>query len=929
MTWIYGGSQGLDAVAATLHRYRHPCGLVHWHMDTDSPHCGFAIAFRTPPADGSGAPHILEHTVLCGSRRFPVRDPFFNMLRRSLQTFMNAMTYPDHTVYPFSTQVAKDFEHLLAVYLDCVFAPLLDPRDFAQEGHRLDPRPGGARRAGVVYNEMRGAFDDPDERIQSAVAAALFPDTCHRWNSGGDPAAIPDLDAAALRACHWRWYRPANALVVTCGDLEPVLIHRALEPYLDDPGEALPPPAVQAVRPPVELIVPVPPGEDPEDAASAALHWVWGDAADIDRLLDGELLERVLLGHPGAPLRRILESSGLGRSIGDSGLHVPHRHVLFEAGLSGIDPARVPEVRRLVLDGLVRIAEEGVSADEIAAALHQVELSRREIGGDSLPWPLELCLRAVPAWNHGVDPLPFIDQEPAIAALRRRSDPARLAALVRELIVCGHHCWAVAVPDAGLAEREEAAAAARDAADAARGDPAERAAAAAALAAHQARSEDPAVLPTLVRADIPLERPWGDGATLDGVWCAEPPANGMLHHLALWPVPPVADRDLDLLPLLAGLIGNVGVGSRGFAEESHRLNGACGGLWGWLEWGRSAAGALVPTIGAEVRGLASRGTALTSLLPDTAAGLRCDEEERIGELLDQALQRLQERVAGGGRLAAVAACRGFGGTAALLHRTAGLGRLAWLDRAAEDGVDHGRLAALATTVLGQRPRPALIGTGARELVPAVAGAWVGHPPSAVLAAPGPESVGPTAWVGRGQVNHLALAFPAPGFTDPDGASLAVACQILTHRWLHPRIREQGGAYGAGAHYDPALPAVLLTTYRDPRLAGSLSDMRSGLAWLARAEIAERDLDEGILAVVAAIDAPASPVGECRARFLAESRATTISDLAAWRSRVLRVDPDTIRHAVRRWLDPEGGVVAAIAAKGQVRKDGLGWAEIPV
>lgn len=910
-------------------RHRHACGLEHWHLAADTPHRGFAIAFRTPPTDGTGAPHILEHTVLCGSRRYPVRDPFFNMLRRSLQTFMNAMTYPDHTVYPFSTQVAKDFEHLLAVYLDCVFAPLLDARDVAQEGHRLDPREGGARRAGVVYNEMRGAYDDPDERIQTAVSAALFPDTCHRWNSGGDPAAIPDLDPEGLRACHRRWYRPANAVVVTCGDLDPAVIRRALEPYLEDPGQAIPPPALQTTLPSADLVVPVPPGEDPEDAASAAMHWVWGDAADIDRLLDGELLERVLLGHPGAPLRRILEGSGLGRSIGDSGLHVPHRHVLFEAGLTGIDPAQAEQVRSLVLDGLARIAGQGVSADEIAAALHQVELSRREIGGDSLPWPLELCLRAVPAWNHGVDPLPFIDQDAAIADLRRRSSPAHLAGLVRELLAIGHRCWAVAVPDPGLAAREESASAARDAADTARIGAAALTAAAADLAAHQIRTEDPAVLPTLVRADIPAERSWGSGAPAGEVWCAEPPANGILHHLALWPVPEVADEDLDLLPLLAGLIGNAGVGDRSFAEESHRLNGVCGGLWGWLEWGRSAAGALVPVIGAEVRGLAARGVGLTGLLPETARGLRCDEEDRIGELIDQALQRLQERVAGGGRLAAVAACRGFGGPAALLHRTAGLGRLAWLDRVAESGIDHGRLGAVAAAVLGQRPRVALIGTGACDLAAAVSAAWSGRMPGPSLSAPPPQPVEPTAWVGRGQVNHLALAFPGPGFTDPDAAALAVGCQILTHRWLHPRLREQGGAYGAGAHYDPALPAVVLSTFRDPRLGGSLADMRGGLDWLGRAEIADRDLDEGILAVIAAIDAPASPVGECRARFLAESRATTIADLAAWRSRVLAIDAGSIRAAVQRWLDPEGGTVAAVAAKGQVRKDALSWLEVPV
>ncbi|MFM2092624.1 MAG: hypothetical protein RLZZ127_3113, partial [Planctomycetota bacterium] len=381
--------------------------------------------------------------------------------------------------------------------------------------------------------------------------------------------------------------------------------------------------------------------------------------------------------------------------------------------------------------------------------------------------------------------------------------------------------------------------------------------------------------------------------------------------------------------LVAALIGNAGVGSRDFAAESQRLNGACGGLWGWLEWGLAPDGALVPVIGAEVKGLASRGLDLARLLPETAAGLRCDEEERISEMLDQALQRLQERIAGGGRLATVAACRGLGGPAALLHRTAGLGRLAWLERAVEDGWDGSHLATTAASVLGQHPRAALIGSGAAALAGAVAAGWSGRAPASVLAAPAPAPVPPTAWVGRGQVNHLALAFPGPAFQDPDAAALAVGCQLLTHRQLHPRIRERGGAYGAGAHYDPALPAVVLSTYRDPRLGASLDDMRSALEWLQRAEPGDRDLDEAVLAVIAAIDAPASPVGECRARFLAEARGVDLADLDRWRARVLAVDGAAVRAAAGRWLDPAGGSIAAIAARGAVERDRLAWATVPV
>ena len=165
----------LSALGVELQSYTLPGGAQHLHLANADPHRCFAVAFRTLPTDDTGLAHILEHTTLCGSRRFPVRDPFFAMLRRSLQTFMNALTFPDFTCYPFATQVAKDFDQLLDIYLDATFAPLLDARDFAQEGHRLELNEAGGTRQGVVYNEMKGALDGSEPQLERAVASLLPP----------------------------------------------------------------------------------------------------------------------------------------------------------------------------------------------------------------------------------------------------------------------------------------------------------------------------------------------------------------------------------------------------------------------------------------------------------------------------------------------------------------------------------------------------------------------------------------------------------------------------------------------------------------------------------------------------------------------------------------------------------------------------------
>ncbi|MBN8527446.1 MAG: insulinase family protein, partial [Planctomycetes bacterium] len=425
----------VPSLGVVLQERRHPCGLTHLHLACADEHRAFCIAFRTPPADSTGLPHILEHTTLCGSRRYPVRDPFFMMLRRSLATFMNAMTYPDLTAYPFSTQVAKDWDNLLGVYLDAVFAPRLDERDFHQEGHRLAPAADGAwQRQGVVFNEMQGALGSSDPQVANALSRALMPDTIYRHESGGEPTEIPRLAHADLVAFHRRCYRPANAVITTYGDLDLAAFDHALAPYLADPGVPLPPPAAQpplASANHLEVPVPIDPGQEPEDVTIGGVAWCWGDTASVDEVLEADLLERLLLGHAGSPLRLALESSGIGRGLGPSGYAGHARNGTFTAALDGFATADAGRIAPLVMTTLERVVADGLPQAEIDAALHQLELTRREVRGDGWSYGLELALRLVGPWNLGAEPLPFLDAGESLARLRARATPAWAAAEVR------------------------------------------------------------------------------------------------------------------------------------------------------------------------------------------------------------------------------------------------------------------------------------------------------------------------------------------------------------------------------------------------------------------------------------------------------------------------------------------------------------------
>lgn len=223
-TFVLKRAVPIPSLNLMVEEYEHPAtGAVHLHLGSDSPENVFMVALRTVPEDSTGVAHILEHTALCGSERYPVRDPFFMMLRRSLNTFMNAFTSSDWTAYPFATQNRKDFGNLLDVYLDAVFFSRLDPLDFAQEGHRVEFESDDSNQPlvfkGVVFNEMKGAMSSTPSVLWDRLCHELFPSNTYHFNSGGDPEVIPDLTYQALRDFYAEHYHPSNAIFLTFGDI--------------------------------------------------------------------------------------------------------------------------------------------------------------------------------------------------------------------------------------------------------------------------------------------------------------------------------------------------------------------------------------------------------------------------------------------------------------------------------------------------------------------------------------------------------------------------------------------------------------------------------------------------------------------------------------------------------------------------------------
>jgi Zn-dependent M16 (insulinase) family peptidase len=293
-----------------------PTGARLLHLACDDPNNVFAVGFRTPPPDSTGVSHILEHTVLCGSQKYPVRDPFFAMLKRSLNTFMNAMTAADWTLYPVASMNRKDFYNLMGIYLDATFFPLLREQDFLQEGHRLDfadpDDPASLMIKGVVFNEMKGAMADPSSLLGRRLNAALFPTTCYGQNSGGEPLVIPELTWEQLRAFHKSYYHPSNSWIFTYGNLplEEHLRHidkLALSRFEhQDVASAIPleQRLTESIR--STQTFPVGPDDDLQQRSMVQMAWLTCPIEDTFERAATGILANLLLGNPAAPLYQAL-----------------------------------------------------------------------------------------------------------------------------------------------------------------------------------------------------------------------------------------------------------------------------------------------------------------------------------------------------------------------------------------------------------------------------------------------------------------------------------------------------------------------------------------------------------------------------------------------------------------------------------------------
>lgn len=917
---------------------------VHYHLAHDSDENAFLVAFRTQPMDSKGTAHILEHTALCGSQKYPVRDPFFSMIKRSLQTFMNAFTASDWTAYPFATQNQKDFDNLLSVYLDAAFYPNLHPLDFAQEGIRIELNSEEQPvYKGVVFNEMKGAMNGEVEQLYYALAKALYPHTTYHHNSGGDPAHIPELTHEELLAFHQAHYHPSNAIFMSFGNRplaeiqqqcdEQVLSHFAHgKKFASVPETRLSKPVCVTESYAVDKIT--------KKQTHHVLAWLLPAVTDPKQRLTMRLIEGILTEHAGSPLRALLESSPYGTAPSPLlGLDDNNFEMAFYAGVRGSEPEHVLEVQESILNLLDEVASKPIDPAEIDMVLHQIELNQRHIGGDGMPYGLTLLLDGLPAAVHDGDALAVWEIQPHLDWLHEQlKDENWLPQQIRHFLVDNpHRVRLTMIPDEQKAAKMQANEAKQLASIAENLTDSDKNALklqARSLAERQTELDDLSLLPKVDFSDIPENIHFAQGESIDVQLFGHASklhrfaagTNGIYYTQVIIPLP---DSYLvnPLLTLYTSLLSELGTSEYSAAEFQAVQAQHSGGIGIKISQRTALHSAhhyeayLVLTVRALVRK-----TQALDLLKQCLEDTQFTELKRVKELLAQKFARWQARLSRSGHAYAIQGSNSsFSRLAAVDYSNAGLPAIIRLKQQLADYEHENTLTDMLTDlqafhdqIMGL-PRDVLLVAEADQL-DSLTGYMVSHWQSEkthagihqVSNAPVHTITQDTAWLIQTNVYHHAMSFPAVPVQHEDTPALMILGPYLQNNYLHRAIREQGGAYGGGAGYDANACTFRFYSYRDPRVTATYTDFTQSIRWLLHSPQQYSWLEEAIMGVIASVDKPGSPAGEAIKVCYAQLHGRSPEWQQALRKALLGVTHTDLQRVAERYLHEKPAVRVSIA-----------------
>jgi hypothetical protein len=928
-----------------------PTGAQVMHLANDDPENLFCLSFKTLPSSSNGAAHILEHTVLCGSRKYPIKDPFFSMTRRSLNTFMNALTGADFTCYPAASQVEKDFYNLLEVYLDAVFHPKLQEFSFLQEGSRLEftqPKDPSSplEYKGIVYNEMKGSLSSADVRLWHAMMKALVPDLPYAFNSGGDPKIIPSLTYQELIAFHETYYHPSRCLFFFYGNI-PLKHHldfiheHALKNALKE--NPLPPiPRQQRFHKPIKTTMsyPVSEGEELTERTISTFGWLTAPLVDQEDVLALNVLDAILMETDASPLKLALLQSGLCIQA-DGAIDTEMTEIPYVIICKGCKDNSTDKLKEVLFDSIKKIIKEGISRSLIDAAIHQLEFDRTEISADHTPFGLTLFMRSGLAKQHGCPPENALTVHAHFDKLLKKiEDPTYLTGLLQKYFVDNPHFVELhLLPDPHLTSKElleekttletirsnltdeEASRLIKQSEE---------------LIAYQKLADKQSIdcLPKVTLDDVPV-------CARDYLLKEEKYKNlRVFHHPCftnqilyadlIFDVPEISEQDLPYLHLLASLLPEIGAGDRTYTANLEFAQAHTGGIGANCGLNTHINTPFLPRLSFTLKGKALRRkrTELFSLLFAMATTPRFDEKKRIKELVLQLNTSLQNKFTRSAmRYSTQLALSGFSQAAYIYNIWYGLPYFQWVQKLSHNihqEIDPliAKLKELHSKIFCQLETHFVLSCdeemynelkkeqflGLADLPAKGENPWI---PNYLF-----TQIRSQAHLIASPVAFITKAYRAPSYLHPHAPALCIAAELFDNTYLHKKIREEGGAYGTGASYLPILGFFYFHSYRDPNIATTLTSFDTAIEKIAVGKFDTRDLREAKLGIIQQLDTPISPGNKAMTAYsqLQSGRTKEIRQL--FRENLLSLQPNDLKLAVEKDLLPKrsSGIIVTFAGK---------------
>ncbi|ACZ32882.1 peptidase, M16 (pitrilysin) family [Chlamydia pneumoniae LPCoLN] len=931
--FIIKSCKDLPEIESKLLEAEHkPTGASIMMIVNDDEENVFNICFRTCPQTSNGVAHVLEHMVLCGSENYPVRDPFFSMTRRSLNTFINAFTGPDFTCYPAASQIPEDFYNLLSVYIDAVFHPLLTKQSFLQEAWRYEFNSENQLcYTGVVFNEMKGAMMSGEARLSEALNAAIFPSVTYGVNSGGEPREIVTLSHEDVRAFHQSQYSINRCLFYFYGNIKPsrhldFLEEKLLRQATKLEKQAVSVPLQKRFKEPVRNILTYPVDHQEEDKVLFGISWLTCSILEQQELLALHVLEIILMGTDASPLKSRLLKSGFCKQT-EMSIENDIREIPMTLVCKGCSPAGAQKLEALIFASLEEIIREGISENIVEGAVHQLELSRKEITGYSLPYGLSLFFRSGLLKQHGGSAEDGLRIHSLFSELRnslKNSD--YLAKLIRKYFLDNpHFARVILLPDTELVAKENKdeqqllLSVSEKLTDENKEKIQQNVRE---LTESQEQKEDlNGILPNLALDKVPTsgkEFPLiKEGLSQGEVLHHECFTNDIVFIDVVLDIPPLSGEELPWLRLLVFLMLQLGCGGRSYKEHLEFLLEHTGGVDVSYDFSPHANknSFLSPSVSIRGKALSSKSEKLCGIISDMLTSVDFTDIPRIRELLMQHNEALTNSVRNSPMSYAVSmACSGNSITGAMSYLTTGLPyvkKIRELTKNFDQNIDEAVviLQRLYTKCFSGKRQIVISGSahnyqqlkynkfyGLLDYLIVIPEPWENPSINLYVTSQGLHIPA------RAAFNALAFPIGDIAYDHPDAAALTVAAEILDNVVLHTKIREQGGAYGSGAAANLSRGSFYCYSYRDPEIATTYKTFLKGVSEIASGNFTKEDIYEGALGVIQGLDMPVAPGSRASVAFyrLKSGRIPVLRQ--AFRRSVLEVTKEHICMVMDKYLE---------------------------